>query len=70
MTQQGDTGRCKHCGKPIMFVDGVGWTHTGGGAEGLKCLLCGWTGSNVGGLQSCPSCGSNKELINDHQAGT
>jgi hypothetical protein len=54
-----------------VFVTGQGWVHIDGvrtgGAYWQRCLACGWEGSGVG-LSVCPSCGSRRDLIDDHCA--
>lgn len=60
--------KCKSCEKPITFIDGVGWVHNGGGTTTHICRRCQWTGSQIDGFSSCPSCGSEYDVNVDHVA--
>jgi hypothetical protein len=50
--------RCFYCHLPLAFEsNGVGWIHSGGSAQALRCKECGWGGAPRPSPVLCPSCG-------------
>lgn len=62
----------ERCGRPLLFTQGEGWRHEGGGLYWQRCMRCRWKGSkpydrlNERTNFECPSCGGR--LVDDHAA--
>ena len=56
---------CAYCGQELVFKEGKGYVHQGGGIYIQICKECGWRGSHSPAVVECPECGS-RNIIDDH----
>ncbi|MFH1001917.1 MAG: hypothetical protein V1759_01545 [bacterium] len=57
---------CKICRRKIEIKPGGGWLHKGGGNIWVRCVACGYEGSEPDAPIRCPRCESVTGLRDDH----